>query len=242
MIFNIKKGLKTFDIEKGYEFTYDSENKYSIEKEVKVYVEEVKIKGKNQTIIYLPYYIKSSLTKTSYDDEQDENKLKERALDVLNSSLRKKYDAIKLRAYNSHKRYETFKEIIKDCNFTDEECKIAYSNGLNHKDEICGKSTQDIWDELEKKFKKENGLSDDKKFTFELSWKKFVEMMLSAKCEYCGISIKEIYCLAEKGSLFTKRARGYSMEIDQKDAFENYSDDNCTACCYWCNNRRFFNC
>ena len=36
----------------------------------------------------------------------------------------------------------------------------------------------------------------------------------------------------------TKRARGYSMEVDQKNAFAGYSDKNCVASCYWCNNAK----
>jgi len=224
--------MATITTTKEYEFIYDLNHKCIYN--VKLQYEEINKEDKYQTKIYLPYLIQSSLTTTSYTD-----KLDERALSVLNSSLKSKYNSIKLRAYNNSKRYEAFKEIVKDCNLTNDESKIAYSNGLYHQEKIGDKSTKAIWKELKINFQNETSLSKiDKNFKFELSWKKFVKMMVLDNCEYCGISMENIYDLAENHKLFTKRSRGYSLEIDQKDAFANYSDNNCVACCYWCNNAK----
>jgi hypothetical protein len=215
------------------EFIYDTNNKCIYG--VKLEYEEIKIQDKYQTRIYLPYLINSTLIKNCNSDE----KCKIRAFSVLNSSLKSKYNTIKLRAYNNYKRYEAFKEIVKCCKLTEVECKIAYSNGLYHQDKIGDQLTIEIWKELNKKYKKitkYSEIADD--FSFDLSWEKFVEMMVLDNCAYCGVAIKNINQLSENNQLFTKRARGYSMEIDQKDAFDNYKDDNCVACCYWCNNAK----
>jgi 5-methylcytosine-specific restriction endonuclease McrA len=66
----------------------------------------------------------------------------------------------------------------------------------------------------------------------------FDKLLLDGKCEYCGVTIEDINDLSEKEEIHTKRARGYSMEIDQKDPNGLYTDDNCVASCYWCNNAK----
>lgn len=61
---------------------------------------------------------------------------------------------------------------------------------------------------------------------------------IGQKCSYCGITLKQIYVLAENIELFAKVSRGYTMEIDQKYANAGYSNDNCVASFYWCNNAK----
>lgn len=191
---------------------------------------------KYQTIVYLPFLTKSSWTQTEYKEE----KLKERAISAVKSALQKKYNAIKIRDYNNKERFEKFRDFVGK-NLKEEDLKIEYSNGLHHsamEKKIGEKTVSEIWDELEK-VKKITTINDiPENCTIELSENKFNELLLSSNCSYCGISIEMIYKLAEKKQLFTKRARGYSLEVDQIDPFGNYKDGNCAASCYWCNNTK----
>jgi len=60
------------------------------------------------------------------------------------------------------------------------------------------------------------------------------------KCEYCGISEKNIACLINGNMIYTKALwnRGKFMEIDKKDPFLGYTANNTVLCCYWCNNAK----
>jgi hypothetical protein len=58
------------------------------------------------------------------------------------------------------------------------------------------------------------------------------------ECYYCRITDKDIELLAGKGKLYTKRLRGYAMEIDRIEANKEYSPNNCVLACYWCNNAK----
>jgi hypothetical protein len=62
----------------------------------------------------------------------------------------------------------------------------------------------------------------------------------SRKCEYCGISEKQIIDLLDKKKIVTKRiiSRGISMEIDQGDPNGGYNKNNIKLACYWCNNAK----
>ena len=69
---------------------------------------------------------------------------------------------------------------------------------------------------------------------------RFDEMIKSKKCSYCGISVDDISSLGQNGKLYNKRSetRGYTLEIDRKEANGEYTKDNCCMCCYWCNNAK----
>ena len=68
----------------------------------------------------------------------------------------------------------------------------------------------------------------------------FNKMIKNKKCSYCGISVDDIKSLGEQGKLYNKRSetRGYTLEIDRKEANGEYTKDNCCMCCYWCNNAK----
>lgn len=57
-------------------------------------------------------------------------------------------------------------------------------------------------------------------------------------CMYCSISDYEVSKLRSRGKIFTKRQRGYMMEVDRIKPNEEYSKDNCVLACYWCNNAK----
>ena len=90
----------------------------------------------------------------------------------------------------------------------------------------------DFYDKLKKSY--EN--------IFEKSFPKkaFEEMISTIVCSYCGISEDEIEDLGKEGSLYNKRSetRGYTLEIDRKEANGEYTEENCCMCCYWCNNAK----
>ncbi len=193
---------------------------------------EVEKDGRYQTIILHPFYCKSAWTQSPTKN------LENRALEVLSSALRSKYKSIKLRNYNNIKRFEAFKEIVKNEQLNN--LKHEFSHSLNHKDledKIGEKKISDIWEELNK-LKSTTKISEIPNGEFGLTWDKFVKIIFSKSCSYCGISIDNIYKISQKEKLFTKRARGYCLEVDQIDAYDHYNDNNCVAVCYWCNNAK----
>ncbi len=221
------------DIEK--EFLYKDNIKSAIKK-VSLKYEEIIEDGKYQTIVYLPFSVKSSFTQTSYKDN-----LSQRALDIISSKLRQKYQDIQIRDYNNRYKFEQFKKCV-GIEHTGLDFQYEYAHSLNHKsgEEVIGKmQIQKIWKVLLNDTKKKNyteylSAMEECPYPFELSWAKFIDIMLSSNCSYCGFSLKSI----EKLKLRTKRSRGYSLEVDQINAYENYTDTNCTAACYWCNNAK----
>ncbi len=68
---------------------------------------------------------------------------------------------------------------------------------------------------------------------------KFYKILNRDKCNYCGITVKQIKTLIDKGKMFTKRYnRGLVMELDRRIPNWEYSEENTVACCYWCNNAK----
>lgn len=219
------------------EFTIDiPQCNKKISKELDLEYREIGKEGKYQTEIILPFYAKGSLRKVKSKD------LSKHAKETLNAVLRQKYKSILLRDYNHRKHFQIFKNVLEEAlpkKLNNEEYQRKYSNGLNHQETILNVPVQNIIDKISSKFKKATKLSDiPDDFDFQLSWKKFLEMLVDDNCEYCDININKIYTLATKEQLFTKRARGYSLEVDQKDPYAFYSDTNCVASCYWCNNAK----
>jgi len=212
----------------GKVFTYNKENQVTLDKPISIkyqiykYIEPNDPTSYYQRVINLPFYCKSAWTKTE-PKEQD-------ILNLLESALRKRYKDITLRDYKYRKKIEKFKTKTGL-----KEIKDEYSYQLHHKspldkinNEMIGTLIQDMY------LKTDESKDSTTTPKCELTWKKFVKMMLEDNCAYCGISMKLINDI----KLYTKRARGYSMEIDQKDPYGYYSDDNCVACCYWCNNAK----
>ncbi len=66
----------------------------------------------------------------------------------------------------------------------------------------------------------------------------YVEDDTQRKCAYCEISDQEISDMRERGTIKTKRGRGYSMEIDRINSNEEYKRENLLLACYWCNNAK----
>ena len=63
------------------------------------------------------------------------------------------------------------------------------------------------------------------------------------KCHYCETSILEIRNLLKQGLINGRKVgrggrgfRGPNLELDRKDPFGIYSDENCVLSCYYCNN------
>ncbi len=201
---------------------------------------EIKIEGKGyQTIISLPFYAKSGFRKISYKNKDE--LYKSTALNTIQSKLNQKYKDIQIRDYNSYLKFELFKETVKKLSKEDsieiskEEYPAFFHLELHEK--FKGLPVFEIWDKWEEQKKQEIKISECKENKI-LSEEKFCKLLLKENCAYCGISIKEINQLGNKGKLKTKRFRGYTLEIDQKDAYAGYSDENCEACCYWCNNAK----
>lgn len=67
---------------------------------------------------------------------------------------------------------------------------------------------------------------------------KFKELEQAQQCEYCGITLNQIAELSSKQKIFKKNERGWVMEIDRKKPNKEYSDENCLAACFWCNNAK----
>lgn len=57
-------------------------------------------------------------------------------------------------------------------------------------------------------------------------------------CHYCKISDYEVEQMRNSRKIFTKRPRGYFMEVDRIEPNMEYSKGNCVLACYWCNNAK----
>ncbi len=180
-----------------------------------------------QRVLHLPFYAVSGWTKEKPKEKDIENFLK--------SKLRQKYKSLIERDWYHRERMKKLKEILEREEITKEDLSRLYHDEPVEK--IHGKTIGSLWKEWENVKKKSYSQIQESSKTEDqnvLSWKKFLELTLNDNCYYCGISIKEINDL----KLYTKRARGYIMEIDQLDANGFYTDGNCVACCYWCNNAK----
>lgn len=66
----------------------------------------------------------------------------------------------------------------------------------------------------------------------------FEQLTASCKCAFCGISLEEVEVLADKGMLYKKNDRGWSLGIDRLNSNYEYTKENCVMACYWCNNAK----
>jgi 5-methylcytosine-specific restriction endonuclease McrA len=57
-------------------------------------------------------------------------------------------------------------------------------------------------------------------------------------CHYCNKSDQYLSGLRNDGKIYTKRVRGYAMEIDRIKGNYEYKPDNVVLACYWCNNAK----
>ena len=114
---------------------------------------------------------------------------------------------------------------------------------------INNRSIKDTWyalDEFKKKYEdvinnlKRHYIDGFKRvFPFEAFRKLLIVPKEEYKCHYCNITIDKIIELAEKKQLFKKQlTRGFVIEIDRIRPNEEYKEDNCVLCCYWCNNAK----
>lgn len=69
---------------------------------------------------------------------------------------------------------------------------------------------------------------------------KFVRMIKEGhECQYCHTSETQIKALIHENQLSKKHiTRGWTLEIDRKVPYLEYTESNCVICCYWCNNAK----
>lgn len=172
---------------------------------------------------------------------------------MLDELAKKRYKSIMKRNYIQKLNYFLYEVCIKKQKITnldivkykpDDSVKENYKNLYNDMSKIRerNKCTKKIIDENKDKFKsakKQYFKYYEKEIltpgNFNFFWNKE-----NRSCQYCGISEKQIECLAQKVKIETKRfySRGKTMEIDKIDAFGEYTKDNIILSCYWCNNAR----
>jgi 5-methylcytosine-specific restriction endonuclease McrA len=78
----------------------------------------------------------------------------------------------------------------------------------------------------------------NKVFKQQFKESKFNELMEAEQCHYCEITLTEISHLIKNKKIYKKNERGWRMEIDRKEPNQEYTDENCVAACYWCNNAK----
>ncbi len=93
------------------------------------------------------------------------------------------------------------------------------------------RANEKIINELEQKYINET-------FKIKFTEDDFNELLSIKTCNYCGITLEQINQLVDKRSLYKKNYRGYSLEIDRLNSNYEYSKENCTMACYWCNNAK----
>lgn len=177
-----------------------------------------------QLNVSLPFSFKSSWIKTC---KRNEEAWVDYANDRLESELDKRYKSIEDRDNKQQQFHKKFKDVV------EKEYK-EYKEDFHHKylhETINDKYIGVIGQKIE-------SMPDGPKIKCDLAKDKLKKMLLECTCSYCGVSMIEINQLSEDGKLHTKRSRGYSMEIDQVDPYGFYTDENCLASCYWCNNAK----
>jgi hypothetical protein len=196
----------------------------TVKKDIKVQYKILQCEEKcYMKVLVKPFYFESSLTKIK-PNFKDITRL-------LESKLLSKYKDIALRHKKNKQLYFTLNIEQGD--------KVALNKLYHHskQEQFQNKYIGNIWNDKEDeiKYKISNLTNDD--FKDFLSLEKFIDIITKDRCGYCGISIDDILKLSES-KLYTKRARGYVMEVDQIDASGGYTTENCIACCYWCNNAK----
>lgn len=185
----------------------------------------------------LPYVFKTAWKKTEINQDTSFDVFKT----ALFSNLQQKYKDITTRDFNNRLFLKTVQEKfgneISISELFNKPLHYQLSNG-----KYCGDVYYHVEEECKSTYLKKTPTSEDYKNndidTLKLSYPKFVKMMIEDKCYYCGINMCQISQLNSKNFIFTKRARGTSMEIDQSNAWDFYTDTNCVAACYWCNNAK----
>lgn len=110
-----------------------------------------------------------------------------------------------------------------------------------------GLSIQDIYSSIEN-WLKNNKTDYDELLSYYVSHtfkevfpeEKFLRMLDQGhECHYCHITENQIRDLILKNQLFKKHiTRGWTLEIDRKIPYLEYTEENCVICCYWCNNAK----
>lgn len=72
----------------------------------------------------------------------------------------------------------------------------------------------------------------------QFSGEAYIKLINADVCEYCEMPIVKLRQLIDSGKIYKKNERGWNLEIDRKNPNQEYSDDNCVAACYWCNNAK----
>lgn len=206
---------------------------FELDKEIDLEYKVLKFrKDKNeeyyQLVVSLPFSFESGWIQSEPEDWT------KYAIDRLKSKLEGKYKQLQKRDKEYRKLLYKFKDVtkIKDNDEAVRIFKKYYHTPLEKS--LNNIKVGEIFNEMLKTEIDNLEIKEDLK----LSKEKFVKMHLNATCEYCGITMKQINFLSGKDQLQTKRQRGYSIEIDQKDPYGFYTDDNCVASCYWCNNAK----
>lgn len=170
----------------------------------------------------LPFSFKSSWVKTNHSPNWGNY-----AVLRLEAELIKRYKDLIVRDYNNRK-YNG----LSDCQLS----KIFHAPLYENYD--SNMTVAEKWESIHH-VKDISTINDIKTpYKFDLSFCKFVKMLIEDNCYYCGISVEQINEISSGCKLYTKRPRGYTLEIDQIQPAKGYSDLNCVASCYWCNNAK----
>lgn len=222
----------------------DSQSNVIEEFDLEYKVIKVKDEENYKLLVTLPFSFQSDWRKTECKDWT------QYAKERLKSKLEGKYNDLKKRDLEYRIKFNKFKELVYTQDELDNKNYIKWFKEYHHKllvDEVNKKPVGNIINEMMQikialqdfsengeKFKSEK--EDQKKEILKKS--KFFKKHLKATCEYCGITMMQINLLSKENRLQTKRQRGYSMEVDQIDSYGFYTDENCVASCYWCNNAK----
>ena len=71
----------------------------------------------------------------------------------------------------------------------------------------------------------------NKKYSVELTFEEFLEIISVGKCHYCGREAKYNKYTRDENRKHVSRAH----KLDRKDNFLGYTKDNCVVCCWDCN-------
>ncbi len=209
----------------------DKENKFNTLK--KIEYEIYRNEDKYYRVIYYPFNAKCWGIKTKPNEEMVFNFF-DRQLDNKINSIKERYKKDKFIIFKYYLKNK--KIVLKSEEIWKKFIELKHKYGFE-KIKLNGReySVKEIWQDLDK-----YNLSskDNEEIEEEIDEEKIKELLINPVCEYCGITQDEVNKLFKKHKIYTKRNRGYSMEIDRKEPFKGYTKDNIVSCCYWCNNAK----
>ncbi len=220
---------------------------FEADKDIEVLPSKDVIEDSSQLLIYIQKYIDNNI-KPQIINPTEKSKYNSKALDSSKTRL----DLFLFNAAITNPtlneiniNLKTFKEFTPSDDLINLYSTVYWQYPLEHK--IKDITINKIYDGINQWNKTQSNIRKElQKYYVENIFPKlfpypdFVAFITENKeCHYCGISVDKINDLIEKKKIYKKHiTRGWTLEIDRKEANKEYLKENSVMCCYWCNNAK----